>query len=94
MSTDDPAVPGGRPYLQRLRERCTEHHRQARVAREETDLAEAVETAAFDLGADIAHPAPAHAEAAYDIDTDLGAGPRQPPSPALSRPAVRSLGTE
>ena len=91
MTTNEPAEPSsepsaepsseasahdGRPRLSHLKDRLTEHHRRARTEREEAELEEAVGAAAFDLGADIAHPAPDHAEAAYDVDTDIGVDPR------------------
>ncbi|MFG2955063.1 hypothetical protein ACGF5O_15190 [Streptomyces sp. NPDC048291] len=66
----------GHPRLSHLRDQLTEHHRRARAEREEAELEEAVGSAAFDLGADIAHPAPDHAAAAYDVDTDIGVDPR------------------
>ncbi|MEU9343669.1 hypothetical protein AB0D74_20915 [Streptomyces sp. NPDC048278] len=66
----------GHPRLRHLRDQLTEHHRRATAEREGAELAEAVGSAAFDLGADIAHPAPDHAEAAYDVDTDIGVDPR------------------
>ncbi|WP_405984197.1 hypothetical protein [Streptomyces sp. NBC_00872] len=53
-------------------ERLTEHHEQAARRREEEVLAEAAETAAFDLGADIAHPMAGHQPVGYDVEADLG----------------------
>ncbi|GKQ34071.1 hypothetical protein [Streptomyces sp. A012304] len=53
-------------------ERITEHHEQAVRRREEEALAEAVETATFDLGTDIAHPTAGHDRVSYDVETDLG----------------------
>ncbi|WP_258575380.1 hypothetical protein [Streptomyces shenzhenensis] len=79
----EPSAHDGHPLLRHLKEQLAEHHRQSRAEREEAELAETVGTAAFDLGADIAHPAPNHAEAAYDVDTDLGVDPRRPTPPAL-----------
>lgn len=73
---DAPSAPDGHPRLRHLKEQLTEHRRRSRAEREEAELEEAVGTAAFDLGTDIAHPAPDHAEAAYDVDTDLGVDPR------------------
>lgn len=54
--------------------RITEHHEQAARRREDEALAEAVATEAFDLGTDIARPAPGHQPVGYDIEADLGIG--------------------
>ncbi|MBW8801590.1 MAG: hypothetical protein JF597_51085 [Streptomyces sp.] len=89
MTTDDPSVPDGHPRLRHLREQLTEHHRRSRAEREEAELEAAVGAAAFDLGTDIAHPAPGHAEAAYDVDADIGADPRPPSPSALPRTASK-----
>ncbi|WP_406441639.1 hypothetical protein OHB00_37665 [Streptomyces sp. NBC_00631] len=88
MTTDDPPEPDGHPGLRRLTDRFTRHQLRARAGREETEPAEAVRTAAFDLGADIAHPAPGHAEAAHDVGTDIGVDPRRP---APTRTADKEL---
>jgi hypothetical protein len=55
-----------------LVERMTEHHHEAVLRREEEELAQAMDGAAFDLGADIAHPTPGHAAVGYDVVTDVG----------------------
>ncbi|NUS82011.1 MAG: hypothetical protein HOY75_04465 [Streptomyces sp.] len=54
----------------------TEHHRRAQAERAESALEDAVGEAAFDLGADIAHPTAGRAESGYDVDADLGVEPR------------------
>ena len=54
----------------------TEHHRRTEAEREESLLEDAIGGAAFDLAADIAHPAADRAESGYDVDTDLGVDPR------------------
>ncbi|MFJ9706526.1 hypothetical protein [Streptomyces sp. NPDC101234] len=76
MTTSEPPAHDGHPHLGHLREQLTEHHRRTRAEREEAELAEAIGAAAFDLGADIGHPAPDHGEAAYDVDADIGVDPR------------------
>jgi hypothetical protein len=76
----DPSAHDGHPRLRHLKDQLTEHHRRAKAEREEAELEEAIETAAFDMGTDLAHPAPDHAEAAYDVDTDIGVDPRRPPA--------------
>ncbi|MGW9025108.1 hypothetical protein ACWGQ5_12915 [Streptomyces sp. NPDC055722] len=54
-----------------LVERMTEHHHEA-VLRREEELAQAMDGAAFDLGADIAHLTPGHAAVGSDVVTDVG----------------------
>jgi hypothetical protein len=72
----EPSAHDGHPHLRHLRDQLVEHHRRVRAEHEEAELEEAIETAAFDMGTDIAHPAPDHAKAGYDIDTDIGFDPR------------------
>ncbi|MFE7972701.1 hypothetical protein [Streptomyces shenzhenensis] len=54
----------------------TEHHRRVRSEHEESALENAIDGAAFDLAADIAHPTAGQGEPGYDVDTDLGVEPR------------------
>ncbi|MER5795258.1 hypothetical protein [Streptomyces sp. NPDC001980] len=72
----EPSAHDSHPRLRHLKDQLTAHHRRAKAEREEAELEEAIETAAFDMGTDIAHPAPDHTDAAYDIDTDIGVDPR------------------
>lgn len=76
MNTPEPDPENNRPHFRHLRERMAEHHRRARAEREESSLEGAIDGAAFDLGADIAHPTAVRTESAYDVDTDLGVEPR------------------
>ncbi|MER7840702.1 hypothetical protein ABTY98_33605 [Streptomyces sp. NPDC096040] len=78
MTTGEPSEHDGHPHLRHLKEQLTEHHRQARAEHEDAELEEAIDTAAFDLGADIAHPAAGHTASGYDVDTDIGVDPHQP----------------
>ncbi|MEV5149268.1 hypothetical protein AB0L14_33960 [Streptomyces sp. NPDC052727] len=71
MSTAEPGPDTGH-HLRSLRERMAEHHRRAQVEREESALDDAIDTAAFDLATDIAHPTAGGSEPGYDVDTDLG----------------------
>ncbi|MGW2775928.1 hypothetical protein ACWC4C_25970 [Streptomyces olivaceoviridis] len=73
MSTAGPEPDAGHHRLRHLRERMAEHHRRAQAEQEESALEDAIDGAAFDLAADIAHPTAAGGpEPGYDVDTDLG----------------------
>ncbi|MFH9088680.1 hypothetical protein [Streptomyces sp. NPDC017673] len=72
MSTAEPGPDTGHHHLRHLRERMAEHHRRARAEQEESALEDAIDGAAFDLAADIAHPTAGGPEPGYDVDTDLG----------------------
>ncbi|GGS53804.1 hypothetical protein [Streptomyces cinerochromogenes] len=79
MSTAEPSpTDTGHHRLRHLRERMAEHHRRARDEREESSLDDAIDAAAFDLAADIAHPVPGGPEPGYDVGTDLGVDPLPP----------------
>ncbi|MFB7504514.1 hypothetical protein [Streptomyces broussonetiae] len=64
------------PHIRNIVEKVTEHHRRAKAEREESVFEDAIDGAAFDLAADIAHPTAGQAEFGYDVDTDLGVEPR------------------
>ncbi|MGW1006107.1 hypothetical protein [Streptomyces sp. NPDC002520] len=64
------------PHIRHIVERMAEHHRRVRAEHEEAALEEAIEGAAFDMGADIGHPTPGQGETGYDVDTDLGIEPK------------------
>ncbi|MGW2033315.1 hypothetical protein [Streptomyces argyrophylli] len=72
MSSAEPGPDTGHHHLRHLRERMAEHHRRAQAEREESALEDAIDGAAFDLAADIAHPTAGGPEPGYDVDTDLG----------------------
>ena len=60
------------PGVRGLVERLSEHHRDAVRRRGEQELARDVEDAAFDLGADTAHPVAGHSAAGFDVEADVG----------------------
>ncbi|MEW2516060.1 hypothetical protein [Streptomyces sp. NPDC046870] len=72
MSSAEPGADTSHHHVRHLRERMTEHQRRARAEREESVLEDAIDGAAFDLAADIAHPTAGGSEPGYDVDTDLG----------------------
>ncbi|MFF0223984.1 hypothetical protein [Streptomyces sp. NPDC004629] len=76
MNTAEPNGADRHPHVRHLLERAAEHHHRARTEREEAALENAIDGAAFDLAADIAHPTAGQAEFGYDVDTDLGVDPR------------------
>ncbi|MFJ8601867.1 hypothetical protein ACIREM_24755 [Streptomyces shenzhenensis] len=76
MDTAEPNPADRHPHLRHLVERVTEHHRRVRSEHEESALENAIDGAAFDLAADIAHPTAGQGEPGYDVDTDLGVEPR------------------
>ncbi|MFF4961042.1 hypothetical protein [Streptomyces sp. NPDC001222] len=78
MNTEQPPSGNGHPHIRHIMDRMSEHHRRAQSEREEAALEDAIDGAAFDLGADIAHPAAGHGESGYDVDTDLGVQPQEP----------------
>ncbi|MEU9886901.1 hypothetical protein AB0M95_14535 [Sphaerisporangium sp. NPDC051017] len=69
---------GHHGLLHGLAERVSEHHERAAQRREEEELAEAADSVAFDLDADLGHPTRHHTAAAYDVDADLGVQGQSP----------------
>ncbi|MEU6497308.1 hypothetical protein ABZ890_44325 [Streptomyces sp. NPDC046984] len=76
MNPVESASDNGHSHFQHIVERMTEHHRRAQSTRQESSLEDTISEAAFDLGADIAHPTAARTEVGYDIEADLGVEPR------------------
>ncbi|MFF3874892.1 hypothetical protein [Streptomyces sp. NPDC001978] len=76
VTTAEPSSDNSHPHIRHLMERMTEHHHRAQSKREESSLEDAIDGAAFDLAADIAHPTADRPEFRYDVDTDLGVEPR------------------
>jgi hypothetical protein len=75
-------------FVHGIAERLAEHHEKALRRKEEEALTEAVENAAFDLGADISRPTAGHAVVGYDVEADLGTD-KEPPE--LRSPGVRTV---
>ncbi|MGW1787865.1 hypothetical protein ACWCO0_35125 [Streptomyces tubercidicus] len=76
MSTEESNSADRHPHIRNIVEKVTERHRRVQVEREESAFENAIDGAAFDLAADIAHPTAGQAEFGYDVDTDLGVEPR------------------
>ncbi|MET8562626.1 hypothetical protein ABZV75_19230 [Streptomyces flaveolus] len=72
MSTAEPGPGTGHHHLRHLGERMAGHHCRARSEQEESALEDAIDGAAFDLAAVIAHPTAGGPQPGYDLDTDLG----------------------
>ncbi|MFJ4847107.1 MULTISPECIES: hypothetical protein [unclassified Streptomyces] len=72
MSHDERPADGHHEGVRGLVARIAEHHWEAVRKHEEDELTETVDEAAFDLGADIAHPGAGHGPVGYDVETDLG----------------------
>ncbi|MGW3729321.1 hypothetical protein [Streptomyces sp. F001] len=65
--------------IRRIVDLLSTHHERAKLQHQEADLADSIATAAFDLGADIAHPAALpHQRVGFDAESDLGIV-KQPP---------------
>lgn len=78
MSPDELPADGHHEGVRGLVARIAEHHWQAVRRHEEEEVTEAVDQAAFDLGADIAHPGAGHGQVGHDVETGLGRD-KEPP---------------
>jgi uncharacterized protein YjiS (DUF1127 family) len=79
MSKDESNSDPQHGHIRNLAERLARHHEQIESRREEEELADAIGTAAFDLGSDIGHPTPTEGPVGYDGDRDLGLE-KEPPN--------------